>query len=91
MLSSQTISVHFNLTQIDMLVTGHVRENLAMSHAIQHGITFFLQVIIYIVSTILTIFVFKFFWLDKLCAGLGLLVKWYKTSYAILKPFLFLQ
>lgn len=59
-----------------------------MNHAKQHGITFFLQ-LIYIVSTILIIFVLKFFWLDKLCADLGLLMKWYKTSYAILKPFIF--
>lgn len=62
-----------------------------MNHAIQHGITFFLQFIIYIVRTILINFGLKFFWLDKLCAGLGLLVKWYKTSYAILEPFIFLQ
>lgn len=46
-----------------------------MNHAIQHGVTFFLQLVIYIVSTILIVFLLKFLWLDKLYAGLGLLVE----------------
>ena len=54
-----------------------------MNDAVQHDFILFIIHFIYIVSTILIIFVLKFFWLDKLCASLGLLVKWYKTSYAI--------
>lgn len=42
-------------------------------------------------SKILIVFILKFSWLDKLCAGLGLLATWYEISYAILKLFIFLQ
>lgn len=82
--------IHFDLFRLICYDYTHVKGNLAVNHAIQHGITFFLQLTIYSKYN-LTIFVLKFFWLDKLCAGLGLLVKWYKTSYAILKSFIFLQ
>lgn len=82
--------VHFDLLGLIGYDYAHVRENLAVNHAIQHGITFFLQLTVCSKYNLI-IFVLEFSWLDKLYPGLGLLVKWYKTSYAILKPFIFLQ